>query len=308
MSLEHVLHVSTGGTIASSELGMLGGQALLEHLGTEIPGVRWSHEDAGRIPSSCATPEHFVRLAMRIDSCVREQRPSMVLVTHGTDTMEEAAAVADMVCGDDVPIVFTGAMRAGPGGDGPRNMAHSVRTGLGSTGQDRGVAVVMNGTIHAAIEVRKLHSTADDAFRSHTPLGVVDSEGVQWRDWLPHRLRLPCAEPRHSVRVIRLAAGDPGDQIAEAGDKGIDGLVVELFGAGNAPSEILRIIESTAESGVYIALATRCGEGTIGAACESERVFAMPGIDALKVRLALILGLASGSVDPLKSWAAEHDR
>ncbi|MCA9310088.1 MAG: asparaginase [Phycisphaerales bacterium] len=305
--MKHVLHISTGGTIASSEHGMLGGEVLLKHLRIELPGVRWSHEDAGRIPSSCATPEFLARLALRIDRTSRELQPSMVLVTHGTDTMEEAAAVADMVCGDDVPIVFTGAMRVGPDGDGPRNVAHSVRAGLDSTGPARGVTVVLNGTIHAAIEVRKLHSTADDAFHSSTPLGSVDPDRVQWRGRLPHRLRLPHAEPRHTVRVVRLSVGDSGAQIREAAGSGADGVVIELFGAGNASNEVFDAIESTVESGICVGVTTRCGDGPIRPARPCDRVIVLPGLDALKARLAMMLALASDRLDLLRAWATEQD-
>lgn len=305
--MNDIHHISTGGTISSSGSGMLCGKDLIEHLQIKIPSVRWNHEDAGCIPSSLATPKHLASLAKRIDFASKEHRPSMVLITHGTDTMEEAAAVADMVCNDDVPIVFTGAMRVGPQGDGPRNIAEAVRVGLGSTDSNRGVTVVMNGTIHAATEVRKLHSAADDAFHSREPLGHVGLEEIRWRVRQPLRLRLPHAEPRHIVRVIRLVTGDTGEQIAEASSQRTDGVIIELFGTGNASNEIFDIIASTADSGLCVALTTRCGEGPVRPARNCERVIVMPEIDALKARLALIFALASDRVDLLKSWATHID-
>lgn len=303
--LNRIHHISTGGTIASDGSRMLGGEALIEYLRVKTPNVRWSHEDAGGIPSSCVTPERLASLAKRIDNASREHRPSMVLVTHGTDTMEEAAAVADMVCHDDVPIVFTGAMRVGPQGDGPRNITDAIRAGLDSTGSHRGVTVVMNGTVHAATEVRKLHSGADDAFYSREPLGLVGPEGARWRTRLPHRLRLPQAEPRHTVRLIRLTAGDTGEQIREAAACGADGVVIELFGTGNAPREIFDIIASTADSGVCVALTTRCGDGPIRPVRACEHAIVLSEIDALKARLALIFAIASDRVDLLRSWATQ---
>ncbi len=286
---------------------MLGGEALISHLLIYTPDVRWSHEDASRIPSSCVTPKGLVSLAQRIDCALSDREPDMLLITHGTDTMEEAAAVADMVCRDDVPIVFTGAMRIGPGGDGPRNIAEAIRAGLDVTDTQRGVAVVMNGTIHAAIEVRKLHSAADDAFHSREPLGQIALKGIRWRERRPHRLRLPRAEPHHIVRLVRLVAGDSGAQIREAATHGADGIVIELFGAGNAPSDIFDAIASAADAGVCIALTTRCGDGPVRPARDCEHVIMMPGIDALKARLALILALASDRVDLLRSWATEFE-
>lgn len=282
---------------------MLDAKSLVEHLRIDTAGMRWSHEDADRMPSSWMTPGRFAALAARIDDVSADSRPGMVLVTHGTDTMEEAAAVADMLCHDDVPIVFTGAMRVGPQGDGPRNVAEAVRAGLDPSNTARGVAVVMNGTIHAATDVRKLHSTADDAFHSREPLGRVEPEGIRWRDRLPLRLRLPHAAPRHAVRVVRLVAGDTGEQIREAAEHGADGVIVELFGAGNASNDVFEILASTAESGVCLAVTTRCGDGPIRPTRDCEPAIVLPGIDALKARLAMIFSLASDRVDLLRAWA-----
>lgn len=308
--MKHIHHISTGGTIASATTPdgptMLGGQALIEYLQIEASPIRWTHEEAGRIPSSCATPESLASLAKRIDDGARSQRPSMVLVTHGTDTMEEAAAVADMVCGDAAPIVFTGAMRVGPLGDGPGNINGAIRAGLDMADSPRGVTVVMNGAIHAATEVRKLHSAGDDAFYSREPLGHIDPQHIQWRAHSAHRLRLPYAEPRHAVRLVRLAAGDTGQQIREAAAQGAHGIVVELFGAGNAPSDIFDAITSVAGSGVCVALTTRCGDGPILLSRGCDNAIVLPGIDGLKARLALMLAMASDRVDLLRSWATRR--
>lgn len=304
--MPHIHHISTGGTIASDGARMLGAESMMQYLNIDFESTQWTHEEAERIPSSWMTPFKFAQLSDRILAASSNQEPDVILVTHGTDTMEEAAFVTDMFQTGDISVVFTGAMRTGPSGDGPDNIRAAVRTGLDSSSKERGVAVVMDRTIHAASEIRKLHSTADDAFYSREPLGRIGTNTIQWRDWLPRRIKMPLAEPQHDVQVARLFAGDSGDHIRVAADRGAHGVIVELFGAGNAAPDIFDAIESAARDGVVVCVTTRCGDGGIRLARKCESVIVLPHLDAAKARLALLFTLANERIDLLKTWADRH--
>lgn len=301
--MPHIHHIATGGTIAFDGARMLDAESMMRHLNIDLKNTRWSHEEAERTPSSCMTPARFAQLSDRILAASADRKPDAILVTHGTDTMEESAFVADMFPPSGTPVVFTGAMRPGPSGDGPDNIRAAVRAGLELSSTARGVAVVMDRTIHAAMEVRKLHSTADDAFYSREPLGRIETNTIHWRDRLPRRIRVPLAEPRHAVHVVRLVAGDSGDQIREAAERGADGIVAEVFGAGNGPPDIFDAIEAAARDGVAVCVTTRCGDGDIRLARTCESAIVLPHLDAPKARLALLFALASERLDMLKAWA-----
>ena len=301
--MPHIHHIATGGTIAFDGARMLDAESMMRYLNIDTENTRWSHEDAERIPSSCMTPSKFAQLSDRILAASAKENPDVILVTHGTDTLEESAFVADMFGPSGAPVVFTGAMRPGPGGDGPDNIRAAVRAGLDLSAKDRGVAVVMDRTIHAAMEVRKLHSTADDAFCSREPLGRIETNTIHWRDRLPRRIRVPLAEPQHAVHVVRLVAGDSGDQIREAAERGADGIIAEVFGAGNGPPDIFDAIEAAARDGVAVCVTTRCGDGEIRLARTCESAIVLPHLDAPKARLALLFALASERLDVLRAWA-----
>ena len=302
--MPHIHHIATGGTIASDGARMLGAESMMRYLEVDIADTRWSHEEADRIPSSWMTPSMFAQLSDRILAASLNRQPDVILVTHGTDTMEESAFVADLFHTGDTSVVFTGAMRTGPSGDGPDNIRAAVRAGLDPSSKDRGVAVVMNRTIHSAMEVRKLHSTADDAFYSREPLGRVETNTIQWRNWLPRRIQLPLAEPKHDVQVVRLFAGDTGEHIREAANRGAHGVIAEVFGAGNGSPDSFDAIESVAREGVAVCVTTRCGDGGIRLARECESVITLPNLDASKARLALLFALANNRLNLLKNWAS----
>ncbi|MDF1808516.1 MAG: asparaginase [Phycisphaerales bacterium] len=304
--MTYIHHISTGGTIASDGSRMLGAESMMEYLNVHIENTEWSHEDADRIPSSMLTPTNFVQLSQRIHDASSNRQPDVILVTHGTDTMEESAFVTDMFLAENTPVIFTGSMRTGPYGDGPNNIQAAVRAGLDPSNKDRGVSVVMDQTIHAAIEVRKIHSTADDAFYSREPLGRIKNNTIHWRDWMPHRIQMPQTYPNHDVQVVRLFAGDSGDHIREAANQGTDGVIVEMFGAGNGSPDIFDAIESISRKGVTVCVTTRCGDGGIRLARECESVIALPYLDAPKARLALLFALSSKCLELLKTWSKLH--
>ena len=225
-----------------------------------------------------------------------------VVVTQGTDTIEEVAYVLDLLLPTDAPVVLTGAMRnpTMAGADGPANILAAIMVAANSCARGLGCLVVLNDQIHAARWVRKAHTSSPAAFVSphQGPVGHV-AEGcvripVRIQRWSPALSFLP----RRSARVglATIALGDDGTLI-EAIAQHVDGLVVASFGAGHVPAAVAPVLGKLAES-IPVVLASRTGAGPV------HRVtYGFPGSE----RDLLARGLISGGyLDPLKARILLH--
>lgn len=233
-----------------------------------------------------------------------------IVVTQGTDTLEETAFVADLLHHVSAPLVFTGAMRnpTQSGADGPANLLAAVRVAADHSAAGVGVVVVFADQVHAARFVRKSHASSPGAFVSSTagPIGWVAEDRVR----IPLR---PTSPPRidpesvngetRNVALVRIVLGDDGELLRAVRDTPIDGLVVEAFGVGHVPEAIVDILNRLAQR-VPVVFASRTGSGetfraTYGFA-GSERELRSAGLisagalDGSKSRLLLALGLETG--------------
>ena len=186
-----------------------------------------------------------------------------VVITTGTDTLEELAMLGAMTHGGEAPIVFTGANRpaSAPGADGPANLLDAVALAASPHGAGLGAVVVFGGEILAAASARKFESTGPTAFASPVagPLGRV----VEGRVWLHARpLRHPTLDPPtidRTVRIVAAALGDDGGLLRAAAE-GADGLVIEAFGAGHVTPGMLHALrEVLARIPVVISVAPERG-------------------------------------------------
>jgi L-asparaginase len=166
-----------------------------------------------------------------------------VVVTHGTDTLEETAVLCDLLHGGDAPIVVTGAIRpaSSPGADGPANLLDAVRAAGAAATAGAGAIVAFAGELHAARAVRKSDSVSPRAFSSpgRGPIGHVVEDHVEVR-WTPGwRRPVPCAQLDARVEIVTAALGSDGALVQAALAAGADGLVAVLLGAGHAPPPFL---------------------------------------------------------------------
>jgi L-asparaginase len=246
-----------------------------------------------------------------------------VVITQGTDTIEETAFALDCLLAVDAPVVVTGAMRNPtlPGADGAANLFAAVRVAASSAARNLGVLVVMNDEIHAARFVRKMHTASPAAFASPAggPLGFVNEGMIRIG---MHVARRPAvqriASPRDvSVAIVTLTLDDDGRLIDAAVASGCVGVVVAAMGGGHAPLKATAAIERAAAS-VPVLLASRVGIGDV-----LTRTYAFPGaeidlikrgaiptgaLDGLKARVLLALALRHGMLKDewrrlLDSWA-----
>ena len=163
------------------------------------------------LPSPHVTPKLMFELARFIEELVNRDDIDGVVVTHGTDTLEETCYMINLTVNTDKPIVFTGSMRNGSelGYDGPSNLADSIRTAASKEARRRGVLVCFNGNLNSASEVTKANSMVLNAFRTPTfgPIGIVDDEKVLFYREENREESLRLESINKEVAIIKCAAG-----------------------------------------------------------------------------------------------------
>lgn len=308
-----------GGTIASIPTadGTTGQGALPTLRAQDLVAAVPQLSDAARVratqvlqvPSCDLTPDDLVALVATMRSAVASGADGIV-VTQGTDTLEESAFLVDLLWDLPEPVVFTGAMRtpSSPGADGPANLLAAVQAAADAQCRDLGVLVCLGDELHAARRVRKTHTSSPAAFTSPGwgPLGRV-TEGrpvVALRPARrPRALRINPSEPLPSVALHRVALGDDGRLLEAVGELGYAGLVVEGLGGGHVPSRLVAVLERLALT-MPVLLASRTGAGRVlsstygyaGGEIDllSRGLVSAGALDGSKARLLLMLGIASG--------------
>lgn len=281
-----VVVVSTGGTIASTEDA--GGDASPDLTGADlvaaVPGLDGVAEvtthEFSSVPSPHLTVEDMADLAALVRDYGGDPEVEGVVVTQGTDTLEETAYFVDRCYGGETPVVFTGAMRnpslASP--DGPGNLLASVRVAAHPGARDLGVLVCFNDRVLAARHATKTHSMNLDTFRAPEfgPLGTVDEDRVAWST------RPAGRSPTHDidrerltndVRAVTVTADMPEETLRGATDAAA--VCLATTGAGHVPPGILPALGALADAGVPLVATTRCPEGRL-----ARHTYDFPGSEA----------------------------
>jgi L-asparaginase len=298
--------LAAGGTIAmrgERAVPALDASQLIEALpGLESAGI--SAESVLSLPSAQLTLTQALGLAHR--AVAATEQGEGVVITTGTDTMEELAVMCALQHGGENPIVITGANRpaSGPGADGPANLVDAVALARAPQAAGLGTVVVFGGEIHAGMTVRKIDSTGPAAFGSPGagPLGRI----VERRVWLharPIRPRpFPVEQLPGRVEILTASLGDDGGLLRAAADSA-DGLVVVALGAGHLPPGMLAgLTHATAR--IPVVLTCRPGrssmlfstygfEGAEGDLRASGAICA-PFLSAPAARIALLCCLGAG--------------
>jgi L-asparaginase len=267
----HVLF--TGGTISmrvdpgtGAAVPALSGEEIVSRVHGLRKEARLTLEDYARLPGPHVTPHWMWRLRGRVAELLADGAVDAVVLTHGTDTLEESAFLLDLTLDSDKPVVFCGAMRtvSDPGWDGPANLMTAVRAAVHPDGGGRGVLVAVGEQVHAASEATKWHTQSLSAFRSpRGPLAVLDHGQVVFQR---PASRVPPLRARHLVSEVDLHTMAPGvdDALLRASlDRGARGLVVEATGAGNVPPSALPGVRAALAASVPVVLVSRCAEGRV---------------------------------------------
>jgi L-asparaginase len=311
-----VLVLSTGGTIGSAPGGrQLDGQQLVGAI-PELKGVaRVTVEDLAARGSSALTLADEARLVARIrQAFAADPDLAGVVVTHGTDTMEETAFLLDLVIADPRPVVITGSMRQSTvsSADGPGNMLEAVTVAAAPASRHRGVLVVLDDQIHAAHAVSKTNTTRLSTFASldEGPVGMISSATGLRYFRAPGRLGRPYVItpekiadlPRVDI-VYSYLGGD--DALAKAAiSAGAKGLVIAGFGSGTMTPSMTAAALALATAGMPVVLSTRVASGPIhdpsNGAGTLPAAFARSGfLNPAKARILLMLHIAAGDGETL---------
>ncbi|XVU28526.1 asparaginase [Actinoplanes sp. CA-054009] len=317
-----VVVIGLGGTIAmtSSEAGGVAPSLSARQLLEAVPGLAGSGITVEAMtfrnrPGASLGFEDVTGLAELIGRELGAGAAGVV-VTQGTDTIEETSYALDLLHPGPQPIVVTGAMRNPTlaGADGPANLLAAVHVAAAGAARDLGCLVVLGDEIHAARRVRKTHSTSTAAFASPDggPLGYVVENRPHFVSRLTGRLTLPF--PRRSPRVALYTAtfGDDTDVVAALATR-VDGLVIAGFGAGHVPESWVPTLTEAAAR-IPVVLASRTGAGPVLSSTYgfpgSERDLLGRGLISagrlhpFKARILLHLALAAGTDQTAAAFAA----
>ncbi|MGW1768755.1 asparaginase [Streptomyces sp. NPDC002073] len=318
-----VVVISTGGTIASrwQGTGFAADARGREVMATaSVPeGVTVEIVDLFSVNSPRLTTAHQLTLLRTVHEVLADPDVTGIVVTHGTDTLEESAFLVDLHHDDPRPVVFTGAQRPldAPDGDGPANLYDALLTA--STARGLGVLVTFDGRVHAARGTVKTQTLATDAFAdpSGAPLGSIGfgRVSVPVRPRRPAALALPPV-PDLLPRVDMVMHHSDGDPVLlnAAVAAGAQGVVLVATGAGNATPEIVAAVADATARGVLVALTTRVAAGPVseiytgGGAVDLVAAGAVPTgtLRAGQARIAVLSALLTGTDPQERDRALRH--
>ena len=304
--LPRVHVIATGGTIAGQAgAGQLTGAQLVAAVPQLADVAQIEVEEFSRVGSSAMTPDHWLRLSKRIDDLfVQDEGLAGIVVTHGTDTLEETAYFLHLTVRHDRPVVIVGSMRVSTAvsADGPANLLAGVRVAVSPEARGKGALVVLNDEIHSARDVRKTDNNRVDTFVSSEwgALGVVDADRVLFRRTITTRHTVDSelgfdagTTVLPTVPIVADFAGNDGSVLRAWREAGVAAVVVQAFGGGRASPEMRRAIAETVEAGIPVVLASRVPAGRVmGSAQAVERGILSAGdLPPHKARILLMLAL-----------------
>ncbi|GGD98885.1 L-asparaginase [Aureimonas endophytica] len=318
--------VTTGGTIASKAgaarpggadvVASVSGADLRATLHDPLEGIELSIDDFCRVGSFAIDLPLAFALAARIGEHLADPACDGVVVTHGTDTMEESAFLADLLVASDKPVVFTGAQRSAdaPDTDGPRNIAEAVRLAAAPAARGLGAMICFEGDFHAARDVTKTHTSRTDTFRSgeHGKLGEVDGAVVTVQRLPLLRRHFAARRIEPEVELLRLAMGASDRLIRYCAASGAKAIVLEGFGRGNAPPAVTAAVAEIVAGGVPVIVASRCPEGRVkpvygnggGKDLERAGVIFAGDLTGQKARILAAVVLGTEGADLREAFAA----
>ncbi|MFC3038948.1 asparaginase [Virgibacillus xinjiangensis] len=269
--MKDILMIHTGGTISmleNKETGEVNSTG--EHPLTDIAGhfrhTANIHEKiALNLPSPQMTPHHMLQLAKTVKE--NYSNHDGVVITHGTDTLEETAYFLDLVLGTEKPVILTGAMRSSNeiGSDALYNLISAVRVAADHRAGGKGVLVVMNDEIHTAANVTKTSTSNVATFQSpqQGPIGSITKETVLFHHPVFPRKTKSVGKISKKVFLLKAYAGMSRDIFEALLHTDIDGLVIEAFGQGNLPKETVEPLAKLLDKGIPVVLVSRSYQGVV---------------------------------------------
>ncbi|VXB94112.1 L-asparaginase [Burkholderia sp. 8Y] len=315
-TLPRVAVLATGGTIAGQagdasstagyQAGVVGVDKLLEAVPALASVARIHAEQIASIDSKDMSLALWTTLATRIDQLAAQDDIDGIVITHGTDTLEETAYLLHLTVKSAKPIVLTAAMRPSTAlsADGPLNLLNALTVAASEQAAGRGVLVAFNNQIHSARDVTKTSTYAVDAFRSPETgvLGFVQDGRVEFQRAVlkPHTTASEFSVAQHwpVVEIVASYAGASRVAVDALVAAGVKGIVVAGTGNGSMHASITEAVSDALKAGVAVVRASRVGSGHVmrnGAACDDALGTVSAGtLNPYKARVLLALALSAG--------------
>jgi L-asparaginase len=278
-----VVILATGGTIAGAqtsqkEYGYQSGTFKVEDLIAAVPTMKdlanLKGEQVANVGSQDMSDAIWLKLAKRVNEVLRAPGVSGVVITHGTDTLEETSYFLNLVTKSEKPVVLVGSMRPATAvsADGPANLYNGVAVAADPKARGRGVLVVINDEIHSARNVEKLNTTNIQAFSSpeRGPQGLVNTGKIAWFEPMDKRhttrseFTVDKLQALPRVDIIYAYSNMPPDLIQAAVARGAKGVVIAGVGDGNMTKESVAALEKLAnEKDLLVVRSSRIATGMV---------------------------------------------
>ncbi len=281
------------------------GNSLIDDIRNELSQIEIRTYQYSLKPSPSMSPDDMHDLAKLTQKYLDNPEIDGVVITHGTDTLEESAYFLDLFLLHKKPVVFTGSMRSYSdlGFDGLSNLLSSILVAAHQDSIGKGVLVCLNDEINTAREVTKSHTLALDTFKSleFGPIGIVETDNVIYTREPSHRataLRPDAIESK--VSLIKVCAGMSSHLLNLLIDSGVKGFVIEALGRGNVPPQMVPGIKRAIENNIPVLLTSRCPIGRVldnygyeggGHHLQSLGVIFTKSLNGQKARIQLMLAL-----------------
>jgi len=267
--------IATGGTIASkidpvknAPVPALTGEDLVAAVPelAQVADVRVS--SPFNIPSDHMDPQRWAAIHELVVNALASDEVAGVMISHGTDTLEETAYFLDLTVSSDKPIVLVGAQRNASESDFdvPRNLVNAARICVSPQARGKGAMIALNSQINAAREATKTHTSDVETFKSGDFgfLGAVDNDRVVFARSPLRRQHIALKEaPLPRVDIVPMYAGADGALIRAAVDAGAEGIVIQALGIGNVNVPVFEAAREAIDRGIVVVISTRVPNGRV---------------------------------------------
>jgi len=267
--------VATGGTIAmkidpvkNAAVPAMSGEDLVATVPLLSKYAKVEVNNVSNVPSDYMDPPRWIALTSEVNRALARPEVAGVVVSHGTDTLEETAFWLDLTVNSDKPVVLIGAQRnaSEPDFDGPRNLLNAVRICVDPQSRGKGAMLAMNNQINAARDVSKTNTSSVETFKSGDFgfLGIVDNDRIVYSRAPLRRLHVAIkTDTMPYVEIVAMYGGADGSLVKAAVDQGAKGIVIEGLGSGNVNAPMFDAIEKAIAKGVAVVITSRVPNGRV---------------------------------------------
>ena len=267
--------IATGGTIASkidpvkkAPVPVLSGEDLVATVPEVSKHARVEVNNISNVPSDYMDPPRWIQLTGEVNRMLARPEVAGVIVSHGTDTLEETAYWVDLTVDSEKPVVLIGAQRnaSEPDFDGPRNLLNAVRICVDPQSKGKGAMLAMNSQINAARDVTKTNTSSVETFKSGDFgfLGVVDYDRIVYSRAPLRRQHVPIkSNIMPYVEIIAMYGGADGHLVKAAVNHGAKGIVIQGLGWGNVNLPMFAAIKEAIAKGVPVVITSRVPNGRV---------------------------------------------